>query len=124
MANTKYTSRNFYTDVMNGNITEQVKEYARESIKKMDEKNANRSSTMTASQKANAQTKSEILAYMVPDEIYTAKGIAEKFVMSSTQRASTLLGQMVASGDISVKDYTPTGKKKDTVKGYFITVKA
>ena len=38
MANTKYTSRNFYTDVMNGNITEQVKEYARESIKKMDEK--------------------------------------------------------------------------------------
>jgi signal transduction histidine kinase len=124
MANTKYTSRNFYTDVMNGNITEQVKEYARESIKKMDEKNANRSSTMTASQKANAQTKSEILAYMVPDEIYTAKGIAEKFAMSSTQRASTLLGQMVVSGDISVKDYTPTGKKKDTVKGYFITVKA
>ena len=120
MANVKYTSRNFYTDVMNGNITEQVKEYARESIKKMDEKNANRAKSQTPSQKANEVVKTEILAYMQKDtkKVYVASEVASALSMKSTQQATALLRQMKDSGIVSAQEYTPTGKKKDTVQGY------
>lgn len=122
MANTKYTSRNFYTDVANGNITEQVKAYALDAIKKMDEKNANRAKTQSPSQKANEVIKNEILAYMQKDakKIYVASEVASAVGAKSTQLASALLRQMVDTGVVKAQEYTPTGKKKDTVQGYTV----
>ena len=122
MANTKYTSRNFYTDVANGNITEQVKAYALDAIKKMDEKNANRAKTQSPSQKANEVIKTEILAYMQKDskKIYVASEVASAVGAKSTQLASALLRQMVDTGVVKAQEYTPTGKKKDTVQGYTV----
>lgn len=124
MANTKYTSRNFYNDIINGNITDEVKAFAASALQKMDERNKARSSTLTPSQKENAAIAEQILASMVADEIYTAKGIAEQFALKSTQQATAILMKMTAEGVISSKEYSPTGKKKDTVKGYFLPVKA
>ena len=122
MANTKYTSRNFYTDVANGNITEQVKAYALDAIKKMDEKNANRAKTQSPSQKAIEIIKTEILAYMQKDskKIYVASEVASAVGAKSTQLASALLRQMVDTGVVKAQEYTPTGKKKDTVQGYTV----
>lgn len=124
MANIKYTSRNFYTDVANGNITEQVKEYALDAIKKMDEKNANRAKTQSPSQKANEVIKNEILAYMQKDskKVYVASEVASAVGAKSTQQASALLRQMVDTGAVKAQEYTSTGKKKDTVQGYTLTV--
>lgn len=122
MANTKYTSRNFYTDVANGNITEQVKAYALDAIKKMDEKNANRAKSQSPSQKANEVIKTEILAYMQKDtkKVYVASEVASAVGAKSTQQASALLRQMVDTGVVKAQEYTPTGKKKDTVQGYTV----
>lgn len=124
MANIKYTSRNFYTDVANGNITEQVKAYALDAIKKMDEKNANRAKSQSPSQKANEVIKTEILAYMQKDvkKVYVASEVASAVGAKSTQQASALLRQMVDTGAVKAQEYTPTGKKKDTVQGYTLIV--
>ena len=106
MANVKYTSRNFYTDVMNGNITEQVKEYARESIKKMDEKNANRAKSQTPSQKANEVIKTEIAAFLEEhaDEGFTVSDLLKAVPVlegDSNQHASALLRQLVQAGVVA-----------------------
>jgi len=122
MANTKYTSRDFYNDVIEGRITDTVINYAKSAIKKMDEKNNARKGSLTESQKANAQTKDSILAAIQaePNKRFTAKVIADMFDMSSTQRATALLMQMVKDELVKVEDFTPSGKKKDMVKGYFV----
>ena len=49
------------------------------------------------------------------DKTYTAKEIFEAFGLKSTQEATGLLSKI---DGLVVTDYTPTGKKKDTVKGY------
>lgn len=120
MANEKYTSRNFYGDVINGNITDETIAYAKSALEKMDERNKKRASSQTASQKANEELKDRILDYMVGSDqnIFTAKEIAKALDLTSTQRATALLMQLVASEAISVEDYSPTDKKKDLVKGY------
>jgi hypothetical protein len=49
----KYTQRNFLTDVINGNITEQVIAYAEERLAKLDEKNEKRKAETSANQLKN-----------------------------------------------------------------------
>lgn len=58
-------------------LGEEIKEWAEEKIKKLDERNAYKSNKQTAKQKENEPIKAEILEVMT-DEPMTAKEIVEK----------------------------------------------
>lgn len=104
----------------NGNLTinPAAVEFARERIAALDKANAKRANGNSTAAKESAERKTTILNAMAEGEIYTAKTIAETCGLTSTNQASGLLGSMAKEGTVTVEEYTPTGKKKDMVKGY------
>ena len=116
MANVTFkTSREFYNAIATGgDITEAMQDYAKKAIQTMDEKNKARRENQSPNQKANAELGAKFIEFMQAGEIYTAKQIADEFKIS-TQKAGAILAK---TEGIVVSDYSPTGKKKDTVKGY------
>lgn len=122
MANVEFTSRKFYTEVANGNITPEVKEYAVTALAKLDEKNKKRRETDSAKQVANKALAVQIVESFEVGKTYTAKDIANKFDIS-TQKASALIRKAVETKEVSVVEgYKPEGSKSK-VKGYYLTVK-
>ena len=118
MANTTMTSREFFKAVVEGNITVEVKDFAELQIRKLDNKNAKRKSTDSKTQKENKAIKETLLATMEKDKLYTASEIAGMGIegITSTQKASALLRQMVETGILTSEEVKVKGKGK--VKGY------
>ena len=118
MANTTMTSREFFKAVVEGNITVEVKDFAELQIRKLDNKNAKRKSTDSKTQKENREIKKTLLATMKKDKLYTASEIAGMGIegITSTQKASALLRQMVETGILTSEEVKVKGKGK--VKGY------
>ena len=117
------TYREFYNNVkaIDGISTEMV-EFADKAIKAIDQKNANRKNGNSKSaQEAQAERKL-ILDAIADGQTYTAKQVADICEFKSTQKASGILGQLVKEEKVCVKDFSPTGKKKDTVKGYYVEI--
>ena len=71
------TARNFYTLVSNGTVNEEIKAYAAEAIRKMDEANEKKKNTMTPSQKENVVFKQRILDVLEGKDYTIAATIAE-----------------------------------------------
>lgn len=121
MANTKMTYKDFYNEVIAiaGERTDLV-EFATNAIAVLDKRNEARKGKTT---ETSNEFQSKILEIMTdPTHTYTAREIATACEIT-TQKATGVLGQMVKSGKVEIADYSPTGKKKDTVKGYtLITV--
>lgn len=113
------TYREFYNEVIAvATDRADLVEFAEKAIATLDKKNDNRKSGNSKSAVANAENRAKVIAVMTdPNKIYTAKEIAEACGFS-TQRASGILGQLVKANEVTASDYSPTGKKKDTVKGY------
>jgi Fic family protein len=122
------TNREFYTNIANGNITEAEKEFALAAIAKMDETNEKRKNKPSKTAEANAPIIASLTEALTADP-QTAADLAA-VVGISTQKASSLLRQIVASGvavstDIKVpkkgtcKGYAlaPVGETADTVEG-------
>ena len=118
MANTTMTSREFFKAVVEGNITVEVKDFAELQIRKLDNKNAKRKTTDSKTQKENKAIKTSLLATMKKDKLYTASEIAGMGIegITSTQKASALLRQLVETGTLTSEDVKVKGKGK--VKGY------
>ena len=131
MANTtkKMTAREFYQNVINANISDEMTEKATELIEALDTKNAKRKETGTKQQKANTEIKEIILTALKNNEIETLENENGNFITSktttnfmkttdeefSTQRASALLGQLEKEGKlVSEQIKSKSGK----VKGY------
>lgn len=129
------TQREFFTAIINGSATakngEVIKvldngiftdsaiKFAKERIAALDKANENRKSGTSKSATAAKELRDTIFNGMEIGRTYTAKEIAEVFNLKSTQQATGLL--MKIEG-LTVADFSPTGKKKDTVKGYTRTV--
>lgn len=116
----KITNREGFTAIVNGNITEAVKEWAQENLDKLDARNDKRKNTMSKTQKENEGTKAEILKLLaegaaVASEIGTALGI-------STQKASALCVRLEIEGKVEVKDIKV--KNKGSVKQYSLVTVA
>lgn len=114
----KMTNREGYTAIINGNITEAVKEWAQENLDKLDARNDKRKNTMSKTQKENEGTMTEILKLLtdgaaVASEIGTILGI-------STQKASALCRLLVSEGKIEAKEIKV--KNKGSVKQYSLAV--
>ena len=111
-----------------GNFTDEMIAYAKEAIKKLDNKNANRSPS--ANQKTNEEIKNAILDYMVSESVYTAPELAKAMDKDfgteekpiTSQKISPLMTQLAESGEIVIiEGYRPklsNGKLGGKVKGY------
>lgn len=107
------TKREMFEAIINGNISEEIIEMAKNEIVKMDERNAKRKSAPSKKSVENEPIKEKIVEVLT-HEPQTASEIAEK-VEISTQKCSALLRQIdgLAVSEVKVK-----GKGK--VKGYAI----
>lgn len=111
------TNREFYNAVIASDVVEELKEYAREAIAKLDKRNEARSSKPSKVALANEPIKASILEYVAEHANAVAADIAEACEIS-TQKASSLCRQLVESGKmISAEVKVP---KKGKVKAYSI----
>lgn len=104
------TYREFYNAVINGEITEEMVEFAKGAVEKLDARNAKRAERPSKKAVENEPIKAKI-AEILTDTPQTASEIASK-VEISVQKASALLRQM----EVSVCDVKVKGK--GTQKGY------
>jgi uncharacterized protein YpuA (DUF1002 family) len=108
------TKREFYTNIGNGIITEAEIEFAKVELVKMDETNEKRKNKPSKTAEANAPIV-EALTNALTSDPQTAADLAA-VVGISTQKASSLLRQIVASGVAVATDIKVP--KKGTCKGY------
>lgn len=105
------TKREMFTEIANGNITEEIIEMAKNEIVKMDERNAKRKNSPSKKSVENEPIKARIIEVLT-DTPQSASEIATK-VEISTQKASALLRQI---DGLTVTEIKVKGKGK--VKGY------
>ena len=105
------TKREMFTEIANGNITEEIIEMAKNEIVKMDERNAKRKNSPSKRAQENEPIKARIVEVLT-DTPQSASEIASQ-VEISTQKASALLRQIEG---LNVTEIKVKGKGK--VKGY------
>ena len=108
------TEREFLTNIINGTLTDAVKEYATNGIAKLDAKNDKRKNTKSKEQIANDAVKEQIVAYLANGSAVAASVATALSI--TTQKASALCRQLVDDGKVSVKDIKV--KNKGAVKEY------
>ena len=116
------TKREFLTAVVASDISTEIREFAQEQLLKLDERNAKRKTQGTKVQQANVGIMSAILTAMQRNVTYTASTIAEMGIegITSTQKASSLLRQLVSEGSV-IETEVPikvAGRGTRKVKGY------
>lgn len=106
----KYTQRNFLTDVINSNITEQVIAYAEERLAKLNEKNEKRKTETSANQLKNIQLGEDIVAFITENGVQTTTEIARKFGVS-TQKIAPITNALAKEGKLTETTKTVDKKK-------------
>lgn len=109
------TNRDFYTAVINANINDELTDFAKSEIAKLDARNDKRRNTMTKEQKANEEIKVTIVDFIGDKSDVVASDIAKGLALS-TQKVSALCKQMVENGVLVVSEVKIKGK--GAVKGY------
>ena len=107
------TNREFYTAILESPVADDLKDFASERIAKLDATNAKRQSKPSKRSVANEPIKMTLLANIGAGT--TASDVAPKCEIS-VQKASALLRQMVADGQLTVEDVKMP--KKGIVKFY------
>lgn len=107
------TRREFLEMVIEGKVTDEMKDFANSEITKMNDRNAKRKASPSKTAIANEPIKAEIVKGLT-NEPKTASEIAKE-VGISTQKASALLRQI---DGLTVTEVKIKGKGK--VKGYSI----
>ena len=108
------TRREMLENVIAGTLNDEVIEKATEMLAAMDKENEKRRNRVSKKAAENAPIKEAILG-VLGDEPKTASVIGGE-VGISTQKASSLLRQLVEAGSVAKTDVKVTGK--GTQKGY------
>ena len=103
------TNREFYKAIANGEMNEELKNFALEGIKKLDH-NELRNSKPTKTAKENEPIKARITEILTTSDKPMLASEVASAVEISTQKASALLRQLVESGVLTV-DETKVAKK-------------
>lgn len=113
------TKREFYVAVSeDGNISEELRNYAKDEIAKMDERNAKRSEKPSKTALANVPIKADIMNLLTEaTDMMDSPAIGEALSIS-TQKAGSLCRQLVDEGKLTVEDRKVP--KKGTMKFYGI----
>lgn len=109
------TQREFFTKVIEANISEELTTKAQELVAGLDKRNAQKSATMTKTQKENEVFKASMLETLEKGKGYLAVEIASAMGFS-TSKASALAKQLVTEGKATVADVKVKGK--GTQKSY------
>lgn len=109
------TNREFYKAVIGANVSEELKEFAKSEIEKLDKKNEKRKNTQTKEQKANEGIKSQIVEFIKENGASVASVIANGCGIS-TQKASALCKLLCEDKELVVSDIKV--KNKGTLKQY------
>lgn len=112
------TNREFYTAVVNANISDELTAFATAAIQKLNDKNDKKRETTSPKQAANEEIKTKILEVLAaqPERIFFAKELADTFA-TNTQHISALLKQLVDTNQV-VKHEKVKDTKKNYVRGY------
>lgn len=109
------TKREFMTAVLNGEINDEVKLFAEEQIRKIDEANERNKEKRDAKRAENLPLMDKIYNDILGDEPVTATVVGE-YMELSTQKASALLRALVEEGRAEKTEVKIP--KKGTQKGY------
>lgn len=111
MANEKMTIRAFLENVIKGNLTDEIKEFAQGRLEKLDEKNANRkvSKAELEKQAKDAQLRTVILSlmeagkpYKAGDLVDTVNGAVESEKIISVNKIAAQLKKLAEGGELTV----------------------
>lgn len=105
------TKREFYEAVRASEVSEEIAEFAKSELTKLDERNAKRSSKPTAKQIENEAIKAKIIEFVTGCGGAVASEIGTKFEIS-TQKASALCRQLVTEGKFEVAEVKIAKKGK------------
>lgn len=112
------TNREFYTAIINANVSAEITEYAENAIAKLDATNEKRKAKAAEGQTKKAEENAPIKAAILEtltNEAQTASAIAA-IVGVSHNKVSALARQLVAEGKAESTDIKVPGK--GTCKGY------
>ena len=103
------TQREFITKAIEANISEEMNVKGAELLEGLNKRNAQKSATMTKTQKENEVLKAEMVDKLEKGKGYLAAEIG--VIMGfSTSKASALASQLVKSGKATVADVKVKGK--------------
>ena len=108
------TNREFYTAIVNSNVSDELKTFATDAIAKLDARNAKRSSKPSKKSLENAPIKNSIAEFLA-DGSHLASEIAKGLDLS-VSKVSALCRQMVDDDILTVEDVKVKGK--GTQKSY------
>ena len=111
------TKREFFEQVQNGVITEEMQAFAAKEITAMDERNAKRSTKPNAKQIENEAIKEKIIEAFTGKSKALASAIGEAMGIS-TNKASALCRQLVAENRMTVEEVKVP--KKGMQKAYTV----
>lgn len=114
------TNREFFTAVINANVSAELTDFATDAIRKLDERNSKRKSTKTAAQKANDTFKVEIAEFLTGREDFTLCSEIAKHFGVTTQKVTGVLTLMVEDGTVVAAEVKVKGGKR---KGYKVVAK-
>ena len=108
------TNREFYTGVIEGKITDEMKKHATENLEKLDARNANRSSKPSKTQVENAPIKAALLEYLTENKGQFTENDLGVALDITHNKAGALARQLVAEGKVvSAEIKVPkVGKRK------------
>lgn len=109
------TNREFYTNIINGTINDEVIAHATASLEKLDATNEKRRNTPSKTQVENQPLIDTIVGSILTAEPKTASDVAGELGVS-VQKASALLRAIVADGKAVASDVKVA--KKGTQKAY------
>ena len=108
------TNREFFTAIVNSEVSDELKAFATEAIEKLDVRNAKRASKPSKKSLENEPIKASIKDFLESGS-HLASEIASSLEIS-VNKASALCRQMVADGVLTVEDVKVKGK--GTQKSY------
>ena len=108
------TNREFFTAIVNSEVSDELKAFATEAIEKLDARNAKRASKPSKKSLENEPIKASIKDFLESGS-HLASEIASSLEIS-VNKASALCRQMVADGVLKVEDVKVKGK--GTQKSY------
>ena len=109
------TQREFFTAVINANLSAEMTAFAESRIAHLDSVNSKRTEKGTPKQRANAEVQANIIATIDKGVPFTGKQIAKKYGISPNV-ATAICGKIVKAGYATVvKERVEKGKGKVNV---------
>ena len=105
------TNREFYTAVIKANISEELNDFAKNAVEKLDAKNKAKIAKPSATQLENEKIKVAMLATFNEKSVKTANEVGVTMGIS-TSKASALLRQLVEVKKLKQAEIKVTGKGK------------